>query len=206
MARTLHDHYFKEAKREGYLSRAAYKLIEIDDRKRVLAEGMRVLDLGAAPGSWLQVAAKRVGGNGVVVGVDLQAIRPPAGCPAVCTIEGDACTLPAEALLAPLLARITASKKPTKYDLVLSDMAPATTGDQFGDHHRSMRLCHAILDRAAELLAPGGSLVMKAFEGEAYRDLLTATNARFGAVKGYKPKASRAISCEMFVVAKGFEG
>ncbi len=196
MARATQDHYFRLAKREGFVSRAAYKLIEIDDRKQVLRKGDRVLDCGCAPGSWLQVAARRVGAMGIVVGVDLK--RPdPATLGANVTVrQGDVTTIPAADLLA------EAGSGATRFDVILSDMAPDTTGDPFGDHHRSVRLCEALLERAEELLRTGGHLVMKVFEGEVYPDLLASVRPRFESVKGFKPAASRAVSREMYIVAK----
>jgi 23S rRNA (uridine2552-2'-O)-methyltransferase len=190
--RELHDHYFREAKREGYLSRAAYKLIEIDDKKKVLRLGDRVLDCGCAPGSWLQVAAKRVGSRGMVVGIDLEPVKLRTAN--VQAVEGDFTAIEARSLLAP---------SGDLFDVILSDMAPATTGDPGGDHHRSVRLCHAVLDRCAELLKPSGNLVMKVFEGEAYPELLKRSAAIFDVSRGYKPKASRSESAEMYIVGLG---
>ena len=208
MAREIHDHYFRQAKREGYLSRAAYKLIEIDDRKQVLKEGDGVVDLGAAPGSWLQVASERVGAGGFVVGIDLKPIRLPRPLPNVRTIVGDAREVSAEEILG------AAGCEPGSpnaahgglFRVVLSDMAPSTTGDRTIDHHGSMRLCHVVLARCGELLAPGGNLVLKALEGEAYPELLARCRRLFDAVKGFKPKASRSISSEMYIIARGYRG
>ena len=197
--REVQDHYFKQAKREGYVSRAAYKLLEIDDRRKVLRPGDRVLDCGAAPGSWLQVASKRVGPKGMVVGIDLQPFRHQFSQPNIRTLQGDFTTTPADALLA--LANTTPEQR---FDVVLSDMAPATSGDPSGDHFRSVRLGDSLLDRCSLLLRQGGNLVMKVFEGQAYPDLLKRTRAMFENVKGFKPKASRSESREMFIVAHGF--
>ncbi|MCP3902907.1 MAG: RlmE family RNA methyltransferase [Planctomycetes bacterium] len=195
----VHDHYFHQAKREGYLSRAAFKLIEIDDRRTVLKRASRVLDCGAAPGSWLQVASKRVGGRGVVVGIDLQPIARPAGLGNVHIIQGDFTKIEPSVLLEPIGAD-------RLFDVVLSDMAPSTTGNRAMDHHRSVRLVEALLDRCPALLALGGHLVAKVFEGEAYPGLLERCRACFDDVKGFSPKASRGTSTEMFVVAKGYRG
>ena len=192
--RDVQDHYFKQAKREGYRSRAAYKLIEIDERKKILRSGQRVLDLGAAPGSWSQVAARRVGRRGEVVGIDLKLIDPTGVPENVRFIECDLREVSFEELGG------------LPFDVIVSDMAPDTTGDPFGDHHRSMRLCHDLLDRSANWLKPGGNLVMKVFEGEAYRDLLDRVQNEFEKGKGFKPKASRTESVEMFVVAHGYQG
>jgi 23S rRNA (uridine2552-2'-O)-methyltransferase len=195
----VRDHYFHQAKRDGYLSRAAYKLIEIDDRRRVLQRGDRVLDCGAAPGSWLQVASKRVGARGVVVGIDLQPIAKPAGLDNVHVMQGDFTKVEPTALLEP-----TGSDR--LFDVVLSDMAPSTTGNRSMDHHRSVHLVETLLDRCPDLLARGGHLVAKVFEGEAYPDLLARVRTCFEEVKGFSPKASRDTSTEMFIVARGYTG
>ncbi len=196
--REVQDHYFREAKREGYLSRAAYKLIEIDDRKKVLQPGDAVLDCGAAPGSWLQVAAKRVGPRGIVVGVDLQPMRG-AFAANVRTIESDFTTITADELLR-AAGDVRAIER---FDVVLSDMAPNTTGDRNIDHFGSARLCHAVLDRCGELLKSGGNCVIKVLEGESYPELLQRARELFDAVKGFKPAASRSQSTEIYVVAHG---
>lgn len=193
--REIHDHYFRLAKAEGYRSRAAYKLIEIDDRKRVLRPGDRVLDCGAAPGSWLQVAAQRVGPKGGVVGIDLQPIKAGFNQPNIRTIAGDLAETPSQALLE------VAGDSNRLFDVILSDMAPSTSGDHSSDHHRSVRLCDALLDRCPALLRAGGNLVMKVFEGEIYGHLLHRTAAMFDSAKGFKPKASRSESAEMYIVA-----
>ena len=190
--RDVQDHWFRQAKREGYRSRAAFKLTDIDDRKKILSKGDRVLDCGAAPGSWSQVAARRVGRRGSVVAVDLKAIDPAELPDNVSLHEADLCEMD----LASLGGEV--------FDVVLSDMAPDTTGDPFGDHHRSIRLCNVLLDRVPEWLRPGGNLVMKVFEGEAYRDLLARANGLFRKVKGFKPVASRSESVEMFVICTDF--
>jgi 23S rRNA (uridine2552-2'-O)-methyltransferase len=194
MARDVQDHYFRLAKKEGYLSRAAYKLIEIDDRRKILRRGDCVLDCGAAPGSWLQAAAKRVGPRGVVVGIDLKPITHAFTEANVRTVVGDVVNIAASELLGDLAA----------FDVILSDMAPSTTGVPSADHHHSVRLCEALLDRCKELLRPGGTVCMKVFEGEAYPALLSRTKAMFETVKGFKPKATRGESREMYIVATGY--
>ncbi len=189
--RDVQDHWFREAKKQGYRSRAAFKLIEIDDKRKILARGDLVLDAGAAPGSWCQVAARRVGPRGRVIGVDLKRIDRHLMPDTVDLVEGDLRDFDPKDL------------EIDRFDVLLSDMAPDTTGDPFGDHHRSVRLCHELLDRASDWLRPGGNLVMKVFEGEAYRDLLDRVAGLFEKSKGFKPKASRGESVEMFVVAQG---
>lgn len=196
--REVHDHYFHEAKREGYLSRAAYKLIEIDDRKKMLSRGDAVLDCGCAPGSWLQVAARRVGPKGLVVGIDLKPITFRFQESNIRTIEGDLREASAETLLA--------GTGRERFDVVLSDMAPFTTGDPMRDHFRSAQLCETLIDRLPELLHPGGRFVCKVFEGSEYPALLERLRMLFGKVKGYKPKASRSESVEMFITAHDYRG
>ena len=206
VARDLHDHYFREAKREGYVSRAAYKLIEIDARKKLLRPGHWVLDCGAAPGSWLQVAAQRVGTRGVVVGVDQQPIAPQVAAqhPGLRFVLGDFREIPTGDLLEAARGGGAASER--RFDAILCDMAPNTTGDRSIDHHQSVRLCQAVLDRCSDLLEPGGPLVLKVLEGEAYPDLLGRTRRLFTSVKGFKPKASRPESTEMYITAQGYRG
>ena len=186
--RELHDFFFKEAKRNGYRSRAAYKLIEIDDKRHILTKGDLVLDLGAAPGSWLQVISKRVGPKGKTIGVDLKAIDQTNLPENVTTLQDDVTTLTPDTFNGEL------------FDVLLSDMAPNTTGTRTIDHHGSVTLCHTALDLATTLLIPHGNLVMKILEGEAYPELLERCGQMFETAKGFKPKASRGISTEMFVV------
>jgi 23S rRNA (uridine2552-2'-O)-methyltransferase len=185
--RELHDFFFKEAKRKGYRSRAAYKLSEIDNKRNILNKGDLVLDLGAAPGSWLQVVSERIGEHGKVIGVDLKEIDD--GLPNnVVTRQEDVLLLTIEDFKGKL------------FDVVLSDMAPSTTGTRIVDHHGSVNLCHSALDLSSTLLKPHGNLVMKILEGEAYPELLKRCAGSFDSARGYKPKASRAISTEMFIV------
>lgn len=185
--RELHDFFFKEAKRKGYRSRAAYKLSEIDDKKNILSKGDFVLDLGAAPGSWLQVISERIGEHGKAIGVDLKEIEE--GLPYnVVTRQEDVLLLTHKDFGGKL------------FDVVLSDMAPSTTGIKTIDHHGSVNLCHSALDLSATLLKPGGNLIMKVLEGEAYPELLKRCANSFDTARGYKPKASRAISTEIFIV------
>jgi 23S rRNA (uridine2552-2'-O)-methyltransferase len=189
--RELHDHYFREAKRNGYRSRAAYKLIEIDEKRHILKKGDLVLDLGAAPGSWLQVVSQRIGPDGKVIGVDLSAID--GALPEnVVILQDDVTTLTQSSFA-----------DETVFDVILSDMAPNTTGNKTIDHHGSVRLCHTALDLATTMLKTGGNLVMKVLEGEAYPELLNRASDSFDTAKGYKPKASRSISSEMFIVCLG---
>lgn len=208
MPREIHDHYFREAKREGYLSRAAYKLLEIDDRRQILKRGDRVLDCGAAPGSWLQVAAKRVGDAGIVVGIDLQPIGRTLDTANVRFIQGDLMEIPADELRG-AMASETAVRQVTdqdRFDVMLSDMAPSTTGNRSMDHHRSARLAETVLDRCGDLLRRGGCVIIKVFEGETYPALLERAGEMFESAKGFTPKASRQESTEIYLIGKGFRG
>lgn len=198
-ARKLHDRFFKQAKEEGYAARSAYKLKEINLRRQILRRGDLVLDLGCAPGSWVQVAAESIGPKGLVIGVDLKPvdIELPANARA---FVGDAFKLTAEELLA------RAEKSKVRFDVVLSDMAPSTEGGGGGtvDHFRSVALCRRVLELCPAVLRAGGHLVMKVFEGEEYPRLLRETQRVFAEVKGLKPEASRDASREMFIIAKGY--
>jgi len=198
MARELHDHFFREAKREGYRSRAAYKLIEMDDRRKLLRRGDRVLDCGTAPGSWLQVIAARIGPKGRVVGVDLQPVDTD-GLPAwVRTLEGDLRDITADQLA----DAVSSTDRQQMFDVILSDMAPSTTGDRTIDHFGSIRLCELVLDRVPELLRTGGHVALKVLEGEAYPDLMKRARTLFEQVRSFKPKASRSVSTEIYLVGQ----
>jgi len=197
--RVLHDQYFKKAKAEGYLARSAYKLLEIQERRGIIQKGMSVLDLGCAPGSWLQVAAELVGEDGLVAGVDLSDVRAPMP-PCVVTMRGDFIKQDATTLLEPVSAF---RGDGAMYDVVISDMAPNTSGA--GDHYKSVRLCEAVLERLPGVLRPGGGLVYKVFEGETYPDLVKRTGEMFSWCRGLKPRATREVSTEMFVMATGYE-
>jgi len=196
LQRQLNDPYVEEAKRQGYRSRAAFKLIEIDDRYHVLKPGMKVVDLGAAPGGWSQVAADRVGavgGKGQVVAADLVEIEPIPGVE-VLTLD----VSEREAL-----DRIKAALG-GRADIVLSDMAPATTGHRATDHLRVVVLAESALDVAEDLLAPGGTFLAKVFQGGAGGGLLARLKRGFAKVQHVKPKASRQESPEVYVLATGF--
>lgn len=192
--RVLHDEFFRKAKREGYVARSAYKLLEINDRKRVIRTGDRVLDLGCSPGSWLQVASELVGPRGQVVGIDLNPVRCELA-PNVTAMVGDAFKIEPATLLG----------KGREFDVVLSDMAPNTAGDA-SDHFRSVELCDRVLELLPHVLRKGGAVAMKVFEGEAYPDLLRRSASFFAVCKGFKPKASRDVSREMYLIGTGFKG
>lgn len=192
--RVLQDKYFKQAKAEGYLARSAYKLLDLQERFRLIRPGGRALDLGCAPGAWLQVAASIVGEKGVVVGLDLKPVEHNIG-PNVFTIVGDVNTVDPATLL---------GESALPFDVLLSDMAPSTSGH--GDDFLSARLCERVLDLAPALLKPRAHLAMKIFEGAAYTDVLRRAASMFREAKGYKPKSSREVSREMYIVGTGFRG
>lgn len=190
--RTLHDEFFKRAKQEGYLSRAAYKLKQIQESKGLIKRGDHVLDLGCAPGAWLQVAWELAGPDGRVVGIDLKPVKGAFGAGVVHAM-GDAFEQSPESLV---------EMAGGKFDVILSDMAPNTSG--VNDHERSIALCQRVLELAVATLKPTGHLAMKVFEGGMYKSLLDSTAMCFAQVKGFKPKASRNVSREMYVIAKGY--
>lgn len=191
--RQLNDPYVARARAEGYRSRAAYKLQELDEKFGLLKRGARVVDLGCAPGGWLQVAAEK--GAGVVIGIDY---LPMPHVPGTEHLELDFLDDDAPARLKTLLGGDA--------DLVLSDMAAPTTGHRGTDHLRIMALADAALDFAVDVLAPGGAFVCKVFQGGAEGELLGRLKENFTTVKHAKPRASRADSAEVYVVALGFKG
>ena len=193
LARQLNDPYVAAARAQGWRSRAAFKLIELDERFHLLRPGMRVLDLGAAPGGWTQVAVQR--GAGQVVGVDLLPIDPVQGAT---LLQGD---INDPALPAQLQALLGGPA-----DLVLSDMAPNTTGHGATDHLRIVAIAELALAVAEDMLAPGGAFVAKVFQGGAEREMLAKMKLAFANVRHAKPPASRKESSELYVVATGFRG
>jgi 23S rRNA (uridine2552-2'-O)-methyltransferase len=194
MAAKRRDYYYRKAKQLDYRSRASFKLIQIDDRFHIMKPGMVVVDLGAAPGGWLQVASERVGGTGLVVGVDLQSIEPVQGM--VETIRGD---IRNQETLDKLL-HLTDGH----VDVVLSDMSPNISGNYSTDHARSVELCEHALSFARKTLSERGCLVMKIFEGDMMKEFLAGMKADFAEVKLHSPQASRSSSSEIYIVARGF--
>ncbi|HXO02002.1 MAG TPA: RlmE family RNA methyltransferase [Stellaceae bacterium] len=195
LTRQLNDPYVAEARRQGYRSRAAFKLQQLDARHRLLARGMRVVDLGCAPGGWSQVAAEVVGPSGAMVGVDLSETD---SLPGATLIHGD---FRDEAVVAAIRAALGGPA-----DLVLSDMAAPATGHAATDHLRVVALAEDAFALARTLLKPGGTFVAKVFQGGAEGDLLAALKKSFAEIRHAKPAASRAESAETYVVAKGFRG
>ncbi len=192
--RHVSDEFVKRAQREGYRSRAAYKLLEIQARDRILRPGQWVVDLGAAPGGWCQVARTLVGPGGRVVALDILPMEPLAD---VELIQGD---FRDEAVL----QRLRASLAGHPVDLVISDMAPNVSGVVAVDQPRAMYLAELALAVARELLKPGGALVTKVFQGEGFDELVRALRESFTRVVTRKPKASRASSREVYLVAGNF--
>jgi 23S rRNA (uridine2552-2'-O)-methyltransferase len=193
MQRHVADPYVRKARAEGYRSRAAFKLAEIDRTDRLFAPGQRVVDLGAAPGGWSQVAAERIGPGGQVVAVDLLDVAP---LPGVAFIRGD---FTADAVLRELERALTGAR----VDLVLSDMSPNLSGVAASDQARSVHLCELALDFALAHLKPGGSLLVKAFQGAGFPAFLERLRASFERVASRKPDASRSRSSEMYLLARG---
>jgi 23S rRNA (uridine2552-2'-O)-methyltransferase len=196
--RQLNDPYVARAKREGYRSRAAYKLTEIDDKQSLLRRGASVVDLGAAPGGWSQVAAKRVGtaeGKGHVVAIDLLDMMPVAG---VQFMQLDFLDPTAPDAIKALLGGPA--------DVVLSDMAANATGHRATDHIKIMALAEAAAELAHDVLKPGGAFLCKVLQGGTEATLLAQLKKDFANVKHVKPAASRADSAELYLLARGFRG
>jgi 23S rRNA (uridine2552-2'-O)-methyltransferase len=193
LERQISDPYVARAKREGFRSRAAFKLAEIDDKFHLLKPGARVVDLGAAPGGWSEIAARRAGPRGRVVALDILEMKPIAG---VDFLQLDFLDETAPAKLKDLLGG--------KADVVLSDMAANATGHRQTDHLRIMALAEAAALFAREVLAPGGAFLCKVLQGGTEAGLLAELKRDFETVKHVKPPASRADSAELYLLAKGF--
>jgi 23S rRNA (uridine2552-2'-O)-methyltransferase len=195
LERQLADPYVARAKKEGYRSRAAFKLIEIDDKYRLFKHGGRVVDLGAAPGGWSEIAAKRVGPSGRVIALDILDFKPMS---VVEFLKLDFLDNSAPDRLKEMLGG--------KADVVLSDMAANTTGHRPTDHLRIMALAEAAAQFACEVLAKGGTFLCKVLQGGTEATLLAALKRDFETVKHVKPPASRTDSAELYLLAKGFRG
>jgi 23S rRNA (uridine2552-2'-O)-methyltransferase len=195
LERQINDPYVARAKREGLRSRAAFKLAEIDDKYRLFKPGARVVDLGAAPGGWSEIAARRVGPGGRVIALDILDMKPMAG---VEFLHLDFLDNSAPARLKEMLGG--------KADIVLSDMAANATGHRQTDHLRIVALAEAAVDLAREVLAPGGAFLCKVLQGGTEATLLAGLKRDFATVKHVKPPASRSDSAELYLLARGFRG
>jgi 23S rRNA (uridine2552-2'-O)-methyltransferase len=189
LRRHVTDHYVKQARKQGYRSRAAFKLLQLDEKEALFKPGMTVVDLGAAPGGWSQVAAEKVKPGGRVIAIDLLDIAPISG---VTALKGD-------------FRRIGVEKHPlaTRADVVLSDVAPNLSGIANVDQTRLLELGEAAIEFCRKVLKPDGVFAVKAFHGEAFDELLERLKAAFKRVKVVKPPASRGESAETYVVARG---
>jgi 23S rRNA (uridine2552-2'-O)-methyltransferase len=194
--RQQRDVYVKRARQEGYRSRAAYKLAEIDARDHLLRPGLVVVDLGAAPGGWSQYAARRLAGSGRLIALDKLPIEP---IPGVECLQGD---FSEPAVLDLLKAKLAGQA----VDLVMSDMAPNISGIGPVDQARAIGLAELVLQFAAEILRPGGKLLLKTFQGEGFSELRAAMAGRFERIAARKPRASRTESREVYLLGLGFKG
>lgn len=192
--RQARDPYVRRAQAGGWRSRAAFKLMEIDEREHLLRRGTVVLDLGAAPGGWSQVAVQKVGPAGRVVAVDVLSMEPVEGAE---FIQGDF-------LEEAVQEQILAALGPGKADLVISDMAPNISGNWSVDQPRAMTLVEAVFEGAGRFLKPGGTVLAKVFQGEGFEALVAGARGRFGTVRIRKPASSRAESREMYLVAGNY--
>jgi len=195
LERQINDPYVARAKREGYRSRAAFKLAEIDDKFHLLKEGARVVDLGAAPGGWSEIAVRRIGASGEIVALDILDMKP---IPGVEFIKFDFLDAAAPDRLKAVLGG--------EADVVLSDMAANATGHRQTDHLRIMALAETAAHFAREVLAPGGSFLCKVLQGGTEAALLAELKRDFASVKHIKPPASRSDSAELYLLARGFRG
>ena len=189
----VNDHWVKEATRLGYRSRAAFKLLELAEKDKLFRPGMRVVDLGSAPGSWTQVLRQKLGPSAVVVAIDLLPMDPIHG---VVFVQGDFREPEG-------LAAVESALGGGKVDLVVSDLAPNLSGVEAADQARSVHLGELALDFAERWLQPGGDMVVKAFQGEGFMELQRTIQTHFDKVYARKPKASRDRSREVYLVAKG---
>jgi 23S rRNA (uridine2552-2'-O)-methyltransferase len=193
MKEHVNDFFVKQAKKEGYRSRAAYKLIEIAERDRLLEPGMIVVDLGAAPGGWSQVAAEKLGGRGKVIALDLLEMAP---LPGVTFIQGDF----REPLVLAELKKNLGNRAP---DLVISDMSPNISGISVVDKARGMHLAELALEFSADQLNSGGNFLVKVFQGAGFEEFLRTMRASFSRVITRKPEASRGRSSEIYLLGLG---
>ncbi|MDR1498929.1 MAG: RlmE family RNA methyltransferase [Rickettsiales bacterium] len=193
LERQLNDPFVLEAKNRGYRSRAAFKIIEIDNKFKIFRKGHRILDLGSAPGGWSQIAGERSGSNNILA-IDISEMEPLAG---VKFVQQDFLAPDAEKI-------ILESSDNKKYNIVMSDMAANTTGDKKTDHLRTLALAEGAFNFAIKVLVDNGTFVCKIFQGGTEKDLMEKLKKCFDSVKHFKPNSSRKDSVEMYVVASGF--
>lgn len=190
------DPYVKKSQQDGYRSRASYKLIEINDKDKLFRPAIRVVDLGAAPGGWSQIAAKLVGDKGTIVASDILEMAP---LPGVTFVQGD---FTEQSVYEAILAEMGDEKA----DLVISDMAPNMSGNSASDQPQAMYLVELALDMAAQVLRPGGNFLVKVFQGEGFEEYLKAMRTQFASVVTRKPEASRARSREVYLLGRQYKG
>lgn len=191
----LNDRYLLKSRADNYRSRAAYKLEEIDEKYKLIKPGQKILDLGSAPGSWTQYVLRKTNGKAKIIAIDLLEISPIDG---TIFIQGDIRDEKNQKTILELA--------PNGLDVILSDMAPDTTGVHHADTENSAMLVHLALDMVEKLLKPGGSFVAKVFEGSEYKELLDRTKSLFSFAKSFNPKASLNRSRELFMIAQNFKG
>ncbi|MCX7023690.1 MAG: RlmE family RNA methyltransferase [Spirochaetes bacterium] len=190
------DYWSKKARSEGYPARSVYKLMEIDGKFRIFRPGVRVLDIGAAPGSWSLWTLRKLKGGGFLAAVDLSPLRMQPPFPNFFFVQGD--------LHSPDIRAALRGKGP--YDIIMSDAAPATSGNRTLDTCRSEAIVEAVADYADELLSPGGAFIAKLFVGGGERELLDRLRSRFREARGFKPKTCRPESFETYLVGLGYRG
>ena len=190
------DHYYRKAKKEDYRSRAAYKLIQMNERFSLIRQGDEVIDLGANPGGWSQVAAELVGDQGRVIAID---IKPMKAIKGVDFLRGDA-------LSSGTIADINELLGGKKANVIISDMSPNISGNYSLDHARSMELAEMALEYADRFLQPGGNMVVKVFDGDMTHGYVKKIRTKFNVAKRHAPRASRKSSSEIYIIGKGFRG
>ncbi len=199
MVKKVQDYYFKKAQKEGYPARSVYKLEEAQKKYRLLRPGDRVLDVGCRPGSWSLYAARVVGGRGLVVGLDLnpgKKLHVTGGAPIITEVAD---------IMDPEVVELIRGHC-RRFDVIISDIAPRTTGNRWADQQLSLRLSHRVFELAADFLKPKGNFYCKVFEGEDFRPFVQEVRRVFSMVKIFKPESSRKESREVFILATGFSG
>lgn len=191
------EHYYKKAKREGYRSRAAYKLKQLNERYNLIRPSDKVLDLGSAPGGWLQVVSELINKNGLIIGIDTQEIKDIK--------SGNIITIQGDITEKDTIERIK-DKLENHADIILSDLSPKITGIWEVDHGQSIKLARTALKISEELLKPGGKTLIKVFQGRQFQDLVNDLKKKFSFTTISKPKASRKRSAETYIICKGFSG